>query len=201
MPGIVEGKVALVTGAGSGIGRATALEFARQGARVVPADIVSESAEETAQMIRDAGGEASSVYVDVTDEDAVAHAFNEAALAFGGVDVVFSNAGIAPSASIDEMDVATWDRSMAVNARGHFLVVRQAVRQMRRQGLGGAIVLNASKNVCAPALAGSTLRRSATCCPPAPGESRCYRPSSRERVRRRPFRRYAPPSTHGSVAR
>src|SRR5581483_565414 len=73
-----------------------------------------------------------------------------AALAYGGVDIVVSNAGIAESAAIEEMDVALWRRSMEVNATGHFLVARAALRLMRTQGLGGAFVFIASKNVPAP---------------------------------------------------
>lgn len=94
MTGLVDGKVALVTGAGLGIGRATALGCAREGARVVAADIATETVEATAREIRNAGGQAKSVYVDVTDEDAVRAMVEFVVAEFGRLDCAHNNAGV-----------------------------------------------------------------------------------------------------------
>jgi rhamnulose-1-phosphate aldolase/alcohol dehydrogenase len=145
-------RVALVTGAGSGIGRAIAQRFADAGAHVVITDVDATAAESVAAEIRTARGEerALALPLDVTDEAAVDAAFDRAALAYGGVDIVVSNAGIALPAPIHDLDLAAWQRSLGVNATGHFLVARAAVRLMRWQGTGGSIIFNASKNVPAP---------------------------------------------------
>lgn len=145
-------RVALITGAGRGIGRAIAERFAAAGAHVVVTDINGVAAAEVAAAIeaRHGAGRATAVALDVTDEAAVCRAFRAAALAYGGVDIVVSNAGIAEAAPIERMDLAMWQRSLAVNATGHFLVAREALRLMRRQGLGGSFVFIASKNVPAP---------------------------------------------------
>ncbi len=145
-------RVALITGAGRGIGRAIAERFAAAGAHVVVTDINGAAAAEVAAAIeaRHGAGRATAVALDVTDEAAVCRAFRAAALAYGGVDIVVSNAGIAEAAPIERMDLAMWQRSLAVNATGHFLVAREALRLMRRQGLGGSSVFIASKNVPAP---------------------------------------------------
>ena len=88
--------------------------------------------------------------LDVSSEEDVERAFEQTVLAYGGVDVVVSNAGISSFGSLDVLPAADWDRSFAVNSRGHFLVVRAAMRIMKQQGTGGSIVFNASKNVTAP---------------------------------------------------
>ena len=145
-------RVALVTGGGRGIGRAIAERFAAAGAHVVVTDIDETAAREVSAAIaeRQGTGRALGVGLDVTDEAQVCAAFHAAALAYGGVDIVISNAGIAESAPIEQMDAALWRRSMEVNATGHFLVAREALRLMRRQGLGGSFVFIVSKNVPAP---------------------------------------------------
>src|SRR3989442_14623322 len=88
--------------------------------------------------------------MDVTSESSVRSALDEAALAYGGLDIVVSNAGIAHSAPIDQLDLADWERSFAVNATGHFLVAREGLRLLKAQGLGGAFVFVATKNVMSP---------------------------------------------------
>jgi rhamnulose-1-phosphate aldolase/alcohol dehydrogenase len=138
-------RVALVTGAGSGIGRAVAHRLAAEGACVVVADRDASSAATVAAELGDTDV-AIAVTVDVTDEDQVAAAFREAALAFGGVDIVVNNAGLSISKPLLETTVADWDIQHDVMARGSFLVSREAVRQMRGQQMGGDIVYISSKN-------------------------------------------------------
>ncbi len=146
------GKVALITGAASGIGRACAERFAEEGAHVVVTDVDLALAEQVAQKIVQKNGlrRAIALRLDVSDEEDVDRAFNETVRAYGGVDVVVSNAGISSFGSLDTLPATEWDRAFAVNARGHFLIARAAMRIMKAQGLGGAIVFNASKNVTAP---------------------------------------------------
>jgi rhamnulose-1-phosphate aldolase/alcohol dehydrogenase len=144
-------KVVLVTGGGSGIGRVTAVRFAEAGAHVVVTDIVKAAADQVAQEIsKKHPDRAYSIEMNVTSEASVREAFDVAVFALGGIDVVFSNAGIATSSPIASMALDDWHKSHAVNATGHFLVARESMRIMKAQHLGGALVLNASKNVTAP---------------------------------------------------
>ena len=146
------GKVALVTGAASGIGRACAERFAEEGAHVVVTDVDVSLAEEVAQSIVRKHGlrRAIALRLDVADEEDVNRAFAAVVREYGGVDVIVSSAGISSFGTLDTLDVKEWDRAFAVNARGHFLVARAAIRILKEQGLGGSIVFNASKNVTAP---------------------------------------------------
>ncbi|MCU1227927.1 MAG: rhamnulose-phosphate aldolase/alcohol dehydrogenase [Acidobacteria bacterium] len=145
-------RVVVVTGAASGIGRAVAERFAVEGAHVVVTDVDIARATEVADAIVAKHGlrRAIALPLDVSDEEQVERAFNDAVRAYGGVDVVVSNAGISSFGALDTLSTADWDRSFAVNTRGHFLVARAAMRMMKRQGTGGSIVFNASKNVTAP---------------------------------------------------
>ena len=145
-------RIALVTGGASGIGRATALRLAAEGAHVVVADLDAAGALKVADEVAttSGGGRAIGVGMDVTSESSVRAALDEAVLAYGGLDIVVSNAGIAHSAPIDRLDLADWERSFAVNATGHFLVAREALRLLKSQGLGGAFVFVATKNVMSP---------------------------------------------------
>lgn len=138
-------RVALVTGAASGIGRAVAHRLAAEGACVVVADLDGGRAEEVAAEL---GGPdvAISVAVDVTDAAEVARAVNEAALAFGGIDLVVNNAGLSISKPLLETTDADWDVQHDVMARGSFLVSREAARLLVAQGMGGDIVYVSSKN-------------------------------------------------------
>ncbi|WP_420037245.1 bifunctional aldolase/short-chain dehydrogenase [Streptomyces sp. cg28] len=138
-------RVALVTGAGSGIGRAIAHRLSAEGACVVVADLNAEGA---ATVARELGGtdKAIAVTVDVTSEQQIAEAFKAAALAFGGVDLVVNNAGISISKPLLETTAKDWDLQHDIMARGSFLVSREAARVMKAQGLGGDIVYIASKN-------------------------------------------------------
>jgi rhamnulose-1-phosphate aldolase/alcohol dehydrogenase len=144
-PKPLAGRVALVTGGGSGIGRATARRLAAEGACVVVADRDADSARNVADELgsRDV---AAAVTADVTDEAAVAAAFGAAALAFGGVDLVVNNAGLSISKPLLETTLADWDLQHDVMARGSFLVSRQAAKVMTEQAMGGDIVYICSKN-------------------------------------------------------
>ena len=145
-------RVVVVTGAASGIGRAVAERFAVEGAHVVVTDVDVARAQEVADGIVAKHGlrRAIALSLDVSSEEEVERAFEAAVRAYGGVDVVVSNAGISSFGALDTLAAADWDRSFAVNTRGHFLVARAAMRMMKRQGTGGSIVFNASKNVTAP---------------------------------------------------
>jgi rhamnulose-1-phosphate aldolase/alcohol dehydrogenase len=138
-------RVALVTGAGSGIGRATAQRLAAEGACVVLADRDGAAAGRAATGLGSADV-AVAVTADVTDEASIAGAFAAAVLAFGGVDLVVNNAGLSVSKPLADTTVADWDTQHAVMARGSFLVSREAARVMRAQGMGGDIVYICSKN-------------------------------------------------------
>ncbi|MFD7754151.1 bifunctional aldolase/short-chain dehydrogenase [Streptomyces sp. NPDC059757] len=138
-------RVALVTGAGSGIGKAIAHRLAAEGACVVVADVDADRAAAVAQEL---GGpdKAVAVTVDVTSEEQIAAAFAAASLAFGGVDLVVNNAGISISKPLLETTAKDWDLQHDIMARGSFLVSREAARVMTAQGIGGDIVYIASKN-------------------------------------------------------
>ncbi len=138
-------RIALVTGGGSGIGRATARRLAAEGACVVVADRDGDAARQVAAGIGSADV-AVGVTSDVTDESAVADAFQAAALAFGGADLVVNNAGLSISRPLLETTAADWDIQHDVMARGSFLVSREAVRVMAAQGMGGDIIYICSKN-------------------------------------------------------
>lgn len=149
--GELDGKVALVTGAARGIGRATARRLLEEGAHVVVADFDESALRETERELAEAFDDRCfGVLMDVTDEEGVASAFQEAVLRFGGLDILVSNAGIAPTGAVIDMPLAVWEKSFAVNSTGHFLVSREAVRVMKAQGVGGAIVFNCTKNVVVP---------------------------------------------------
>ncbi len=145
-------RVALVTGAGSGLGRAIALKLASAGAHVVVSDLSEERAQATAQVIaeREASASILALALDVTHEHAIDTALQRTFLEFGGIDIVVSNAGFAHCAPIEQLQLTDWERSFAVNATGHFLMTRAALRHFRTQRLGGNIVFVATKNVVAP---------------------------------------------------
>lgn len=132
-------KVAIITGAGSGIGRQIARRFASEGARVVVADRTVAAAEDAAAEIERAGGAAMAVEMDVTDEDQVEQSVAAAVAAFGGVDILVSNAGIQIVRPLDEFPFADWKRVMAVHLDGAFLTTRACLRHMYAAG-GGSII-------------------------------------------------------------
>jgi len=145
-------KIALVTGAGSGIGAASARELAAGGFDLVLAGRRPEPLEETAVAVRAAGREALVVPTDVADEEAVAALFAKTAERFGRLDVLFNNAGVSPQAvDIDELPVADWRRAVDVNLTGVFLCAREAFRLMKRQDpKGGRIINNGSISAHVP---------------------------------------------------
>ena len=135
----LQGKVALITGAASGMGEAMARLFAREGARVAVADVLDAEGFAVAGDIAASGGEAMFLPLDVTDESAWRAAMDAVLARWRRLDVLVNNAGISGSAAQDLYDVGVWDRIMAVNARGTFLGVKHAVAAMKPKG-GGAIV-------------------------------------------------------------
>ena len=145
-------RIALITGGGSGIGRAVARRLAAEGAHVVIGDVDEAGARKTADEVVAAvgGARALGLRMDVTSEASVRAAFEETVLTYGGLDILVSNAGMAHSAPVHRMALGDWERSFAVNATGHFVVAREAMRILIPQGLGGALVFVATKNVMSP---------------------------------------------------
>lgn len=140
MAGRLEDKVGLVTGGASGIGRATAMAFARQGAKVVLADLVVDGGEEVVRLIKEAGGEAIFVKCDVSKTAEVEAMINKAVETYGRLDYAFNNAGIEGDiAPVAECTEENWDRVIAVNLKGVWLCMKYEIRQMLKQGRGAIV--------------------------------------------------------------
>ena len=137
----LDGKVAFITGGGSGIARAAALLFAREGAKVVVAEIVGALGEATARDVVDAGGDAMAVRTDVTDESSVRAAIDAVVARHGRLDILFNCAGgsLNEDSLVTEVDLDVWDRTMALDVRGAMLVCRHGIPELVKAG-GGSVV-------------------------------------------------------------
>ncbi|MEF9602081.1 SDR family NAD(P)-dependent oxidoreductase, partial [Paracoccus sp. PXZ] len=144
MSNSVEGRVVIVTGAGRGIGRSIAEGLAQAGARVVIADIAADTAESTAAEIREAGGQAIGLAVDVTDRASTRALIARTAAEHGRLDAMFNNAGIAQVKPFNDITEEDWHRVMDVNAMGVLIGIQEAAKQFIAQGGGGKIVNTAS---------------------------------------------------------
>jgi rhamnulose-1-phosphate aldolase/alcohol dehydrogenase len=149
--GELYGRIVLITGGAKGIGFAVARLCLQEGACVCIADIDKQAMEQaSARLSGEFSTRVATVYMDVTEEQSVKQAVLEAAARFGGLDVLVSNAGIAPFGSIQSISLKDWERSFDINSTGHFLVSRSAVRMLLDQGHGGSLVFINTKNVPAP---------------------------------------------------
>ena len=144
--GMLDGKVAFITGGASGIGKGTAERFAREGAKVAIADMQPEEGEKARAGIEAEGGQALFFATDVSDPAAVKAAIDGTVDAFGRLDIVFANAGInGVWAPLEELEPEEWDRTLGINLKGTFLTVRYAVPHLKRGG-GGSIIITSSVN-------------------------------------------------------
>lgn len=135
----VQGKVALISGGARGIGAASARLLASEGAAVVLADVLEEEGKGTEAQISEAGGQATFMRLDVTDEENWQRVIDATVAAYGKLDVVVNNAGISGRATVEETAEETWDRVMAVNGKGVFLGTKLAIPELRKVG-GGSII-------------------------------------------------------------
>jgi NAD(P)-dependent dehydrogenase (short-subunit alcohol dehydrogenase family) len=149
-PKEVEGRIIVVTGAASGIGRAIAHHLARLGATLYLVDVDGDGLCETVRSIQVDGGNAYGLEVDLTHEERVAGAVRDVVLGSGGVDGLVSNAGIAAAGRLDEIEPSLWRRSLEINTTSHFLITAEVIKAMKVQGLGGSLVYIASKNAFGP---------------------------------------------------
>jgi NAD(P)-dependent dehydrogenase (short-subunit alcohol dehydrogenase family) len=139
------GKVAIITGAGSGIGKASALLLAKEGARVGVIDLSNEEAQETAEKIRRNDGEALPVTADVSDPAQMLEAINQIVERWGRIDIVFANAGInGVWAPLEELEPEEWDKTLGINLKGTFLTVKYATPYLKKQG--GSVIVTSSVN-------------------------------------------------------
>ncbi len=137
-------RVAIVTGAGRGMGRAIAIRLATEGASVVAADIDGKSAEQTSTAIKELGYHAIYVEADIGDVDDIDRVVNETSIAFGHIDILVNNAGVTRVADIMDLTVEDWDRIHRVNARGVFFCLQRVARELIKSGTGGRIINIAS---------------------------------------------------------
>jgi len=158
-------KVALITGAASGIGQASAVKFAREGARVVAVDIQQDGNQKTVTSIRAEGGTATAIHADVTDSQAVRRMVRAAVETYGRLDILFNNAGISFRGTILDIDEETFDRLFAVNVKGVFLGCKEAIPLMKAQGGGGILntasqlgVVGAEASAVYPATKGAVIQ-------------------------------------------
>lgn len=133
-------KVALITGAASGIGKEMAIEYAKQGAKVVIADLALEAASKTAEEIKQSGGQAFAVAMDVSSEAQVDKGVADAVAHFGGIDILISNAGIQIISPVVDYPFDQWKKMLAIHLDGAFLTTRACMREMIKAGRGGAII-------------------------------------------------------------
>jgi NAD(P)-dependent dehydrogenase (short-subunit alcohol dehydrogenase family) len=144
--GLLDGKVAFITGAASGIGEGTARRFAQEGAKIALADVMAEQGEQVRSELEQAGGQAIYVECDVSNPESVQHAINTTVEHFGKLDIVFANAGInGVWTPIDELQPDEWDRTLNINLKGTYLTVHFAVPHLKRAG-GGSIIITSSVN-------------------------------------------------------
>ncbi|MCX7176515.1 MAG: bifunctional rhamnulose-1-phosphate aldolase/short-chain dehydrogenase [Proteobacteria bacterium] len=150
-PKALAGRIALITGAGGGIGQATAKRLMDEGACVVLCDIDREALEAARQKLAVGAGKdnVQALWSDVTQESSIIQAFHDTNWLFGGLDICVSNAGIASAAPIEDTTLELWQRNMDILSTGYFLVSREAVRTLKAQDLGGCLVLVGSKNALA----------------------------------------------------
>ncbi|RHW41714.1 SDR family oxidoreductase [Neobacillus notoginsengisoli] len=143
--GLLDGKIAFITGASSGIGRASAIKLADEGARVVLADIKEENAQEVKTLIEEKGSEAVIVECDISKPEEVKNAYTKAVEAFGRIDIVFANAGInGVVAPIEDLEPDEWDETITTNLKGTFLTVKYAIPYLKKHG--GSIIITSSIN-------------------------------------------------------
>jgi NAD(P)-dependent dehydrogenase (short-subunit alcohol dehydrogenase family) len=148
-----EGKTAFITGAASGIGRATAVAFAAEGARVVVTDRVEAALQETAGYVKEAGGEVLAIACDVSKPEEIEAAVAQAVNTFGRIDCAFNNAGVENKATpLHEIELEEWDRILSINLRGTFVCMKHEIAQMVRQGSG--VVVNTSSGAGIRGVAG-----------------------------------------------
>lgn len=145
MSGRLDGKVVLITGAGSGMGRAAAVKFAQEGAKIVACDLDLDGVRETAAMVEAAGGRALALRTDVSKEADVKELVKAGVKAYGKLDVLYNNAGIFPSAdhSVVDTEEAVWDKVLAVNVKGVYLVCKHGIPELLAAG-GGSVINVAS---------------------------------------------------------
>ena len=136
----LQDKVAFITGSASGIGKEIAIVFAQQGAKIVIADLNKEAADATAAELQATGAQAIGIAVDVTSEDQVNAAVEEAAAAFGGIDILVSNAGIQIVHPVEEFTFADWKKMLAIHLDGAFLTTKACLKHMYAQGRGGSVI-------------------------------------------------------------
>ncbi|MBV8622843.1 MAG: 3-hydroxybutyrate dehydrogenase [Herbaspirillum sp.] len=137
---LLKDKVALITGSASGIGKEIAVEYAKQGAKVVIADLALDAAKATAEEIAKSGGTAMAVAMNVTDETQVDKGVADAVNTYGGLDIMISNAGIQIISPVAELSLENWRKMLAIHLDGAFLTTRAAMKAMIKQGRGGAII-------------------------------------------------------------